>query len=221
MKTSSRSEPSRPEVVGLVLLGIGLLGIALPLRSAQAGLAGGTMPLWPAAAAGLYLVVALVTEGLRLRALMLFATACVTHVVYAYVMGCAFVVARGAAADLPLGPLRAGLLEYPPAVLLQAAFALPLALLLAAPRAHFHAPRCEALDRAQTAEEVLQGVLALEAAAGEDADPVLARVAAKAREVLIGSAGRLETVVSQQAAQETGNAAPEGAEADGASGSEE
>jgi hypothetical protein len=192
VRNTHSGQPSRPEIIGVVLLGIGLLGIALSLRGSQPGALEVPGAVWPAAAAALYLVVALAVHGLRLRALALFAGACVIHAAYAFLMGCAFAVLKGGAPELSARPLLDALVGYPPAVLLQAAFALPLALVLMAPAAHAAIP-CEALDRAGTAEEVLQGLLALEAAAGADMDPTLARVAAKARQVLLEGPARLRT----------------------------
>lgn len=125
--------PAPHETVGLVLLGVVLFSLALTLRQAQPGLVNGMLPAWawPGGILGIYLVVALLTTGAcLLRAVVLLAALVGLHVLYALLMGMAFAVQSQAPGGLSSAPLAAGLWEYPPAVLLQAAFVVPVGCML-------------------------------------------------------------------------------------------
>ncbi len=126
--------PSRAEVIGVVLLGVSLLAIAVSLRAAQPGVIDLPWYVCPAAAGGIYVIAALLMAGWDARALIVLALLAAAHVVDAFVIGCAFSssLPGRAPATLP-DALYEGLSAYPPAVVLEVAFVLPLVSLLATP----------------------------------------------------------------------------------------
>jgi hypothetical protein len=120
--------PAPHETVGLVLLGVALFALALALRQAQPGLVNGLLPAWawPLGILAVYLAVALLATGACVpRAAVLLGALLGMHLLYALLMGMAFAVESRTPGGLSPAPLVAGLWEYPPAVLLQAAFVIP------------------------------------------------------------------------------------------------
>lgn len=124
--------PAPHETVGLVLLGLALFSLALALHQAQPGLANGSSPwAWPAGVGVVYVLVAILATRARIaRAAMLLVALLVCHVLYALLMGLAFAVQSQTPGGLSPAPLVMGLSAYPPAVLLQAAFVIPLSCAL-------------------------------------------------------------------------------------------
>ena len=185
----------RPEVMGTLLLGVALFLLALSLRDLQPGLLP-DLPAYaaPAGAGVLYVAAALALAGLRLRALLALVLMLAAHVLYAFLMGCAFSLASaagGAAGTTVVDALLEGLTGHPPAVLLQVAFVVPLVAVLAAPWLP-RAGTCEAasfpaVEQARSQQELLQSILSVEhsdPAVAPDALHVLAR---RARELLTAS----------------------------------
>lgn len=123
----SMQRASKPEVVALVLLGLGLYNLALCLRAAQPGLLDTDLPgyVWPLGAVVIYAVVALFMAGANLRALLLLALCLLAHVLEALLMGLGFLVLAKQPGGLSATVLGQGLWAYPPATLLQVAFVVP------------------------------------------------------------------------------------------------
>lgn len=184
--------PSRPEIIGIALLGIALLLLAISLRATQPGLLSLPPYACPAGAAAVYLVAALLLAGFNIQWPIVFILMAAAHVIYAFIMGCAFASLAGEPPQLSPEPLLEGLAAYPPATLLQIAFVLPLVSVLAWPwlprAAGVPGFECEALDNARSPEELLRAMLALEAVPGDQAEAALARAATRARMILDGQA---------------------------------
>jgi hypothetical protein len=183
------------ETVGLTLLGVGVFTLALLLHDAQPGALGG-LPLWwvwPAGALGIYAAGSLIHAGPRPTALLTFGAALVAHLTMAALMALAFGAQAGRALQYDQTFLAAGLWAYPPAVLLQIAFALPCAVALTPGRfasAQAEAS-AEALARADTPEQLLAAVIALRSSLGDSAEPAIARVAEQAATILRAGAAPL------------------------------
>ena len=185
-------KPSRPEIIGVVLLGIALLALSVSLRASQPGVA--WVPWWvaPTCAVAIYVIVSLTLAGLRAPAALLFVAMAVTHALYATVMGCAFSVVAPAPSGGMQATVQAGLTSYPPATALQLAFTLPMAIIVLrpwlAPGRDSTDEHCAGLARATCPEELLRCLIAAEDSQSANAAQVIAATVARARCLLDGDA---------------------------------
>lgn len=170
--------------MGVLLLGIALFVLALSLRSMQPGLIALPAYVCPVVAAGLYVFAALLLAGFRVQALLVLGLMWSGHVVYAFLMGGAFVVLVNDGPASALDALHEGLSAYPPAVLLQVAFLAPAVSVLAWPWLPRREAGFPAVDNAHSCRELAQGILSVEAVDGATAEAALASIARKARALL-------------------------------------
>lgn len=139
----------------IAIMGIGLLNLALILKAAQTD-----MPLQPpwimGIVAGLYIVLALVAQGLSGRAILLLGAMIAVHGVFALLMGWGYSAVEG----IPRAFLAAwqhGLWNYLPGTALQFGYACFVAIMLdlwLEAQSETHAPSCAAPD-VEEAEDIL------------------------------------------------------------------
>lgn len=210
--------PSRSELTGVLLLGIALFVLALSLRGVQPGVLALPDYACPAGAAGLYAIAALLLAGFRVQALIVLGLMWSGHVVYAFLMGCAFAMLVNGGPPSALDALHEGLSAYPPAVLLQVTFVIPAVSVLAWP----WLPRRDvdeeqgfaAVDNARSCRELAQGILSVEAVEGARAEAALASLARRARALLSeeARAGSTLTAGTDEGGEDDPGAGREGGE---------
>lgn len=181
-------QASKPEWVGVFLLGVVLFVLAVTLRASQPGLLPFPHFLWPVGALVLYALVALAVAGPTVRCLELILVAAALHTTYAFLMGCVFTVLEGAQADLSWRVLEEGLMLYPPAVLLQAAVVIPAMVTIVGPwlgaKAALDTPHLAALRSASTPQELVRALLNVEGERGPAAELALQVAARRGMEIL-------------------------------------
>jgi len=179
------------ETVGLVLLGVSVISLGLLLHEAQPGMLGGTTLgwIWPVGAALIYVAVALLHAGLKPAAGYTFLVCAGSHIILALLMGLGFIAQSTRESFTVLDALAAGLWLYPPAVLLQVAFCIPLAVCLVPGRKNVadKLTSYESVTRATTPEQLVQALVGLQSAQPVDTDLVLLQVITQAAKILPAS----------------------------------